>query len=643
MNESGVQNAMQKVYPALVRIYIVVTQPQNGRIERRASAGSGAIISPDGYIVTNHHVAGNASHIVVNLANQEEVRADVVGTDPLTDIAVIKIRTNELKNPDKPLPTAKWADSDKARPGDVVYAMGSPGALSQSITQGILANTNMVMSKLIGNMQLDGEDISSMITWFSHDAQIFGGNSGGPLVNTDGHIVGVNHIGIAGLGGAVPSNVARNSAKQIIEHGEVPRSWIGIELQPRLRSDKSKASGVLVSGVLPGSPAEKAGLKAGDLITHLGKQAVNCEIPEHKPAINQIIANTPIGSTIKVSFIRDGKQINQSVKTLARQRNILPVREFKTWGMTARNVSRTDSIKTERKNTNGVIIDSVRTNGPLTQAKPQLNKDDIITHINGKAVNNISELQKKTKTLVNKSNGRPSLLVTAERGKQEILSVLRLGKEEPTSPAVSLKKAYLPVETQVVTAELANALKLNVKAGVRITSINTKKKLALEVGDIITRIDNETVEASRVEDTRIFSSMLRQYRAGNLVEMDIIRDGKVKKVNITLMSPPDAPEELPTYEDELFEFTARDLAHGDDEKKTKGVEVSKVETGGWANIGNLQTEDIIEQINGKTVNNVKQLEQLLINIRQEKPRYIVLFIKRGVRSLYLEIEPQWQS
>ena len=188
-------------------------------MRRSMVSGSGAIISPDGYVVTNHHVAGNSTRIYCTLSDGERVDAVRIGTDPLADIAVIKLKLDTRKHPDRPLAAATWGDSDKLRVGDVVLAMGCPGAISQSVTQGIVANTQMIMPGS-GQFRLDGEDVGEIVRWIAHDAVIFGGNSGGPLVNLQGEIVGINEIGVANLGGAIPANLARQVADELIKNGD---------------------------------------------------------------------------------------------------------------------------------------------------------------------------------------------------------------------------------------------------------------------------------------------------------------------------------------------------------------------------------------------------------------------------------------
>jgi serine protease Do len=293
VSDADIQRAVDAVYPALVRIHVVYEEGQRGRMEKRRSSGSGAIISEDGYIVTNHHVAGRATRLVCRLSNREEVDADLVGTDPLSDIAVLKLDLSTRRHPDAPLAVARFGDSDQLEVGDVVLAMGSPAGLSQSVTKGIVANTEMISPGK--GLRLDGENVGELVRWIGHDAVIYGGNSGGPLVNLEGEIVGVNEVGIGSLGGAIPSNLARVVVDYLIEQGHVPRSWIGIEPQPLLKSTP-EARGVMVAAVLPGSPAQVADMRPGDLVTQYNGQSVQeSRSREDLPLFNRMVLSTPHG------------------------------------------------------------------------------------------------------------------------------------------------------------------------------------------------------------------------------------------------------------------------------------------------------------------------------------------------------------
>src|SRR6476619_6720513 len=264
---AAVDVALSKVAPSLVRIHVVSVEFQEGREIKREAAGSGTIISADGHVLTNHHVAGKTRAIICTLATREEIPAELVGTDPLSDIAILKLK------PPKPrtFPVAHFGDSTKLKVGERVLALGSPLALSQSVTLSVASTTEMIMPGMFwpfNRMTLDGEDVGSIVRWIGHDAPIFGGNSGGPLVNMSGEIVGVNEISL-GLAGAIPADLAREVAEAIIKDGRVKRSWIGLEVQPLLKIYKGDKGG-LVGGTIEGSPAEKAGFASGDILLSIG-------------------------------------------------------------------------------------------------------------------------------------------------------------------------------------------------------------------------------------------------------------------------------------------------------------------------------------------------------------------------------------
>ena len=647
----AVDQAVKNVYPALVRIYVVVDRPGGGRMRRSRASGSGAIISKEGHVVTNHHVAGNAGRIICNLASQEEVEAKLIGTDALADIAVLKLDLKQLKDPAKPLPVAPWGDSDKVRVGDVVFAMGSPAAVSQSITKGIVSNTQLIMpGSASGMFRLDGEDVGHVVRWLAHDAVIFGGNSGGPLVDAEGRIIGINEIGLGSLSGAIPSNLARYVVEQIIEHGHVRRSWTGMEVQPRLRSGKETA-GVLVSGVIADSPADKAGIRAGDVVTRFGRKKVDCEVAEQIPLFNQSVLSTPIGKKVAVELLRDGEKVKVSLTTVAREAALPKPVEFKSWGMTARDLSRMMALERRRSDKNGVLIHSLRPGGPCGEAKPAIGSGDIIREVNGRPVENVAALREVTREITDDATEPVPVLVAFLRGTKKVMTVVKVGKEEPSDNPARAEKAWPAVATQVLTRDLAEALDLAGRPGVRVTEVypgRAGEKAGLKVGDIILALDGDRIEASQIEDYEVFSTMIRQYRVGTDVELSVRRGEEDVKVTMTLEAPPTPVSQLPTHEDDDFEFTARNMSAMDRfakkiDQKLRGVLITKVESGGWAALGGLAPGDILRSIQGRAVSDVEMLEEVLGQVKAGKPRRVVFFVQRGIHTIHREVEPMWQT
>jgi len=261
------------------------------------SLGSGVIVSPQGYILTNNHVIQGADEIRVILANGETPIAKVVGTDPETDLAVLKINYTKL-------PAITIGQSDELRVGDVVLAIGNPFGVGQTVTMGIVSAT--------GRNQLG---INTFENFIQTDAAINPGNSGGALINANGKLVGINTAifsktgGSQGIGFAIPASLARDVMKEIVEHGRVRRGWLGIEAQdltPQLAESLGFEStdGVLVAGILSGSPAEQSDMQPGDIIVTVNFKPVS----NSRDSLNQIAGMAP-GTDITLGLIRQGEKI----------------------------------------------------------------------------------------------------------------------------------------------------------------------------------------------------------------------------------------------------------------------------------------------------------------------------------------------
>lgn len=316
-------DAVQRAAPAVVNIYTarVVTErvtpstldellrdvlPRyRQRIEN--SLGSGVIIDHEGHIVTNHHVIANADAIRVQLADERVADASIVGRDPDTDLALLRI---DLKN----LPVATIGRSDRLRVGDVVLAIGSPVGLSQTVTHGIVSATTRSLG------------VATFENFIQTDAAINVGNSGGALIDTTGALVGINtaviakNLGVEGIGFAIPVDLVRGVMDDIIQHGRVIRGWIGIV--PEDVSEKQRqqlglpSNGVLILNLYVGSPAQRAGVQPGDVLTEIDGTAVKSA----QEAIARVAAHRKPGETIKLRVLRNGRAVELSTQVIEQPR-----------------------------------------------------------------------------------------------------------------------------------------------------------------------------------------------------------------------------------------------------------------------------------------------------------------------------------
>jgi serine protease Do len=276
--------------------------PNVPKEHKEQSLGSGVIVSEDGYIVTNNHVIEKAQEIKVLLSNKRDYKAKVIGADPKTDIAVIKIDA-------KGLPALPWGDSNRLRVGEIVFAIGNPFGLNQTVTMGMIS--------AVGRANVGIADYEDFI---QTDAAINPGNSGGGLINARGELIGINTAilsrtgGYQGIGFAVPSSMARQVMDSLVKYNKVVRGWLGVSIQD-INADLAEEFGVkdlkgaLVSGVMKGSPAEKAGVKQGDVILSYDDKVV-----DDTGHLRNMVSQTPIGTMVKIRLLRQKKEVVVEVK-----------------------------------------------------------------------------------------------------------------------------------------------------------------------------------------------------------------------------------------------------------------------------------------------------------------------------------------
>ena len=374
--------------------------------ERQSSAlGSGFIIDEKGIVVTNNHVIDGAEDIVVQVNGEKKFKAKVIGADPLSDIAVLQIETKEKFIP------VKFGDSDKARIGDWVIAIGNPFGLGGTVTSGIISARN----RSIG--------LSRYEDYIQTDASINSGNSGGPLFDMNGDVIGINtailgRSGNVGIGFSIPSNSAKIVIDQLLEFGETKRGWLGVRIQDVTKEiadveNLDEPRGALVASVAPNSPSEKAGVKAGDIILEFNGERIQ-EMKE----LPIIVARTEVGKKVKVKIWRNKKEIVKTI-TLGRletsedfkvtERDTTPKdQRIESLKITVREISKEDIKNRNLPNqTTGLVITQIEKDSPLINS---IEENSIILEAQKKKIKNSNDLNKAVEQVL-KSNQKTILLV----------------------------------------------------------------------------------------------------------------------------------------------------------------------------------------------------------------------------------------
>ena len=641
-------HSLSEVYKAIVRIEVISEKGSGGRMMKSRSTGSGVIINKEGIVITNHHVAGKATRLTCRLYNGEEIMADLVGADAMTDLAVLKLRLEERKNLAANLEVAKFGNSDEVKVGDICYAMGSPAGLSQSITRGIVSNLAMI-SPFRGSFRLDGENVGELVRWLGHDAIIFPGNSGGPLVDIKGRIIGINEVGIGSLGGAIPSNLAKKIADELTEHGFITRSWTGLECQPVFEEQKK---GIIIAGIIKDSPGEKAGFLPGDRIVKYNGHRVDAQIPEDLPLFNQLSSSVKPGEKIKIDGFRNGIKQTWHLSAQHREAAFSKEEELNSWGITVRNFTLMSSLEARRENSDGVQVHSVGRGGPSFSAKPAMMPGDVITMVKGESIRNVKELLDLTRKITRGKNKPVSTLVKFERNLAQYLTVIKIGPEPDENQPLEAWKPWLGISTQVLTKELSNALGLpSSTRGIRVAQVfpdTPAQDGGLQAGDLLFRVDGQIITASRPEDAEVFSNMIKQYKTDASISLSGLREGKPLDLNISLTKRPPPSNELPKLKDETFEFSLREISFADRvnarlSDNHAGIIVDNVEPAGWAALSGLRQGDFLLEIEKQPIKSIEEYKEMIekqITAQKEK---IIFFVRRGIHTMYLEVQPDWDK
>lgn len=637
---------LKRIFPAIVRIEAIRLRPSDGRLTKQWTGGSGVVISEHGHVLTNCHVTEDGDYFRCYLFDGSNVDAKLVGQDALTDLAVLQLDLSQRAKDAGPLVVAKFGDSEKLTAGDVVFALGSPGFLSQSVTRGIVSNPSLVLpEQTAGRMILRGENVGTLVRWILHDARIFGGNSGGPLVNDHGEIVGINEIGVFNLSGAIPGNLAHGVADQLIQQGKVVRGWSGVSVQPRLEAD-GPGRGVIVGDVAVGSPAAKAGLQPGDLILACDAHAIEGAEEKAVAHFNRLETSLLPGSNFSIEYVRGGKKQTATMKLEPRDPAQADDVELRGWGAVVRDLTPTVVREERLPDRKGVWLENIRPAGPCGQAEPILRREDVIIAVDGKPVTTVEELRALTDSLLKETAGKTRTVLASVRREGAVLNaVVELRETNDHNVTQLARKAWLGIASQPLTPKLGTRLAIQAEGGARVTRVYPATKAeeaGLRVGDVILALDGIPVSARRQEDTDVLARQIRQYKSGTVANISIWREGKKLDLPVTLEPQPTPPAEMPWWEDPDLEFSAHDIAFDDRTRlqlpiDARGVLVESAVPAGWAALAGLRSDDVIETAGGTPVTNVEELQHARATAVKNSAAWWVLLVKRSGQTLFVEI------
>jgi serine protease Do len=443
--EVATKLARDKVYPATVRVDVRHSEFESGEKRRVGGNGSGVIFDADGHVLTNWHVAGRAEEITCLLFNKERVKATLVGGDPWTDLAVIKLDPAELKEKGVRLRYAVFGNSDDVEEGDGVLAIGSPFGLSRSISSGIVSCRDRILGEA---MALPGGlETGLFSTWIQTDAAINPGNSGGPLVNFRGEVIGINTRGGGNdLGFAVPINVAKGVMRQILDKGKVTRSTIGLALQPlqdlETYFEVGKTEGAVVGGVEPDGPAARAGVQPQDVLLEWNGVKVHGRYPEELFDLRRTVSQTPVGAKVPVKVKRGASVLDLEITTEELTTLRGEEMNFPKWGLVVQDITDRLAKRENLPTTRGVYVTGVRPGEPAEKAR--LARADVIIRIDDRDVADTKDL--KTYYDLSIKEAKPLILLRVRRGMAFVPVLLKVeyAKDEKPEPAEAPKADEKP-------------------------------------------------------------------------------------------------------------------------------------------------------------------------------------------------------
>jgi S1-C subfamily serine protease len=402
-----------------------------------------------------------------------------------------------------------------------------------------------------------------------------------------------------------------------------------------------------VATVDPESPAEAAGIRAGDVLVSLDGRPTDCRFLEQIPNLYAAIADMAPGKKVKAELVRDAG-------TVAVELTVGPMADFVGFeeeltglGITIQNITVPMARSRRYPDTRGVLLTGVRGGQVFEEAKPPIRSGDVILEVGGTAVKDVVSFKQAFAAAREKKTD--DVGVVYRRDREILVTLVKLEKDKPRKPGGELPKPWLGLSTQVLTPKVAEALALEGRQGFRVTDVYpwTKAHAAgFRTGDILIGFDGDPLKASRPQDARDLKNLVEDRVIGETVEITVLRDGEEKKIAVELEESPASALDAKTAENEVFEFTVRDLTFMDRierklEKDRQGVLVTEVETGGWASVAGLAKNHIVMAVNDRPVTDVTSFKNVMKAVEEDRPEVVKVFVLRGYRTSFVFIEPDW--
>lgn len=658
LNASSMAVARDAVLPHVVSILVVRQDFAAGEARLSLSGGTGTIVSADGFIATNAHVTENGTRFRVVLNDQREFPAVLVGTDPISDLAVLKLQAPSGVR----FGFATFAnDLSALKPGDTILAMGAPWGMRDSVTAGVINHVSRLMVSLFED-EADYEQslnatqsTARYYAWIQHDASISPGNSGGPLVDLSGRVIGVNTRGNV-FGGdmafSIPAPIAASVVQALIKDGKVTRSDFGFNVRSLRGTDL--AEGVLISGVDRESLAEKAGLKPGDLLLSVDGKAITLAEPESVPDFRRTLAERPIGSVLKLSVRRAQQVLTIAIASVSQTDQKPDEQEIAHWGISVGEIT-ADVVRTRYLDSaSGVLVAGLRTGGPAGTAQPPLQMGDRITHVNDKAVQAISDFKKLAGSLPepspNQSEPEPVTLSVDRAGNRLLVLLTPAPKRiiPPVNPELS--KAWAGWEVQPIPGTLASQLNL-AEAGFRVTRLYPKGPAELagvQIGDLITGTGANPVKPSGLKETSALDLRVRNALMTEPLKISVLRGGKSQTLALSLVEKPNPAETVDRLWNDDLSTQLRELTFFDRiERKLNtsqnGVVVERVENGGYGGLAHLREGDLLVRLGEQNISDLASFSAALAVAQNTQVAKLSFLVMRGTGTRLLFVESPWKA